>query len=35
MPVEGGGKATPAVYAVPGHVAEEVVNDIAAWIKGR
>ncbi|HJT58619.1 MAG TPA: alpha/beta fold hydrolase [Ktedonobacteraceae bacterium] len=28
-----GGKATPAVYAVLGHVAEEVVNDIARWIK--
>jgi dienelactone hydrolase len=34
MPVEGGGKATPAVYAIAGHVAEEVVNDIAHWIKG-
>ncbi len=33
MPVEGGGKATPASYAIPGHVAEEVVQDIAAWIK--
>lgn len=33
MPVEGGGKATPSVYAVPDHVAEEVVSDIAQWIK--
>ncbi|HET9918196.1 MAG TPA: alpha/beta fold hydrolase [Ktedonobacteraceae bacterium] len=33
MPVEGGQKATPATYAVAGHVAEEVVNDIGNWIK--
>lgn len=33
MPVEGGGKATPATYAIPGHVAEEVLQDIASWIK--
>jgi uncharacterized protein len=33
MPVEGGGKATPASYNVPGHVTEEVINDIAQWIK--
>lgn len=33
MPVEGDGMATPANYAIPGHIAEEVVNDIASWIK--
>ncbi|HET8841753.1 MAG TPA: hypothetical protein VFN35_09810, partial [Ktedonobacteraceae bacterium] len=33
MPVEGGQKATPATYTVPGHVAEEVVDEIANWIK--
>jgi dienelactone hydrolase len=33
MPVEGGSTATPASYATPGHVAEEVVQDIAVWIK--
>lgn len=33
MPVEGGKKATPAAYTVPGHVTEEVVNDIGRWIK--
>jgi uncharacterized protein len=33
MPVEGRGKATPAAYNVPGHVVEEVINDIAEWIK--
>jgi dienelactone hydrolase len=32
-PVEGGGKATPATYTVPGHVAEAVVNEIGSWIK--
>ena len=32
-PVEGGKKATPATYTVPGHMAEEVVNEIASWIK--
>jgi dienelactone hydrolase len=32
-PVEGGQKATPASYTVPGHVAEEVLNDIGYWIK--
>ncbi len=35
MPVEGGQKATPATYAVAGHVAEEVVNEIGSWIKRR
>ena len=33
MPIEGGQKATPATYAVPGHVAGEVVNEIGSWIK--
>jgi dienelactone hydrolase len=33
MPVEGGQKATPTTYAMAGHVAEEVVNDIVGWIK--
>ncbi len=33
MPVEGGGKATPAAYSVPGHVVEEVANDIVQWVK--
>ena len=33
MPFEGGEKSTPAVYNVPGHVVEEVIKDIAQWIK--
>ena len=33
MPIEGGQKATPATYAVAGHVTEEVVNEIGSWIK--
>ena len=33
MPVEGGGKATPGTYIVPSHVTEEVVSDIARWVK--
>jgi hypothetical protein len=33
MPFEGGEKSTPASYTVPGHVIEEVVQDIAEWIK--
>ncbi len=33
MPVEGGGKATPGTYSVPSHVIEEVVSDIAQWVK--
>ncbi len=28
----GEGPSTPQEYDVPGHVAPEVVNDIAAWI---
>jgi uncharacterized protein len=31
--MEGEGKATPAEYQKPGHVAQTVVDDIAAWIK--
>jgi uncharacterized protein len=31
----GTGKSTPAEYMIESHVAEAVVNDIAAWIKGR
>ena len=33
MPFEGGEKSTPAAYTVPGHVVEEVINDIAQWVK--
>jgi len=33
MPFEGGEKSTPAVYNVPGHVVEEVVQDIAEWVE--
>ena len=32
IPVEGEKKATPATYTIPGHVSEEVVNDIARWV---
>ncbi|WP_188304128.1 hypothetical protein [Streptomyces sp. CBMA123] len=31
----GTGPATPAEYARPGHVAAEVVEDIAGWLGGR
>jgi len=31
--IAGTGKSLPAEYGVPSHVAEEVVNDIAAWVK--
>ncbi len=30
----GSGKATPAEYEKPGHVAEKVITDIAEWVKG-
>lgn len=30
--VSGSGPATPAEYQTPGHVAEEVIGDIATWI---
>jgi hypothetical protein len=33
MTYEGGEKSTPAVYNAPGHVVEEVVKDIAEWVK--
>ena len=32
--ITGQGPTTPAEYQVPGHVSEQVINDIAAWIKG-
>jgi len=31
--IEGEGKITPDEYGVFGHVSEEVINDIAAWVK--
>jgi hypothetical protein len=31
--IAGTGKSLPAEYQTPGHVAEEVIRDIAAWIK--
>lgn len=31
----GTGKSLPAEYSVPGHVLVDVVNDIAAWVKGQ
>jgi hypothetical protein len=30
---EGEGKAKPAEYQVEGHVAKEVVDDVAAWVQ--
>ena len=33
--MEGEGKAKPAEYEKAGHVSREVVDDIAAWVKGR
>lgn len=33
--MEGEGKAKPAEYETAGHVAQEVVDDIAKWIKGK
>lgn len=33
--MEGEGKAKPAEYEKAGHVAQEVVDDIAKWIKGK
>jgi uncharacterized protein len=32
---EGEGMSTPDEYNTPGHMSEEVVKDIAEWIKGR
>ena len=33
--MEGKGKSKPEEYAKPGHVAREVVDEIAEWLKGR
>jgi dienelactone hydrolase len=33
--MEGKGKSRPEEYAQPGHVALEVVEDVARWVKGR
>jgi hypothetical protein len=33
--MEGKGKSRPDEYDQPGHVAKEVVDDIAAWAKAR
>ncbi len=33
MPFEGEEKSTPTAYTVPGHVVEEVIIDIAQWVK--
>jgi dienelactone hydrolase len=33
--IAGKGKSTPEEYERPGHVAREVIDDIAAWIEGR
>jgi uncharacterized protein len=32
--MDGKGKATPAEYGRAGHVAKEVIDDVAAWVKG-
>jgi hypothetical protein len=32
--ITGQGPSTPSEYQVSGHVSEQVINDIAAWIKG-
>ena len=32
--IAGTGPSRPAEYAIPGHVAPEVVADLAAWITG-
>ena len=32
--IPGTGPSLPAEYQVPGHVAEDVIRDIAAWIRG-
>ena len=31
--IAGSGPASPAEYEIPGHVAEEVVTDIANWVQ--
>jgi dipeptidyl aminopeptidase/acylaminoacyl peptidase len=33
--ISGTGKSTPEEYSLPGHVAEEVIQDIAAWIPNK
>lgn len=33
--ISGTGKSTPAEYQQPGHVAQTVVDDIAAWVKSK
>ena len=33
--IAGTGMSLPAEYQIPGHVAEEVVRDVAAWITGQ
>lgn len=33
--ISGTGKSTPAEYQQPGHVAQSVVDDIAAWVKSK
>jgi dienelactone hydrolase len=33
--MDGKGKGTPAEYSKAGHVAREVIDDVAAWIKAR
>jgi dienelactone hydrolase len=33
--MEGSGPSRPAEYAVPGHVAPEVVEELVAWVRGR
>jgi len=33
--MDGAGRSTPDEYQVAGHVAVEVVEDLAAWVKGR
>jgi dienelactone hydrolase len=32
--IEGAGKSKPAEYLAAGHVAREVIDDIAAWVRG-
>jgi dienelactone hydrolase len=33
--ISGNGKSTPDEYSIPGHVAESVIQDIAAWIPNK
>jgi len=32
MPVRDGKMSTPLTYAIPGHISEEVIADMAQWI---